>query len=222
MARRPSNPLALAVLALLWERPMHPYEMSTTLRERRKQDSIRLNFGSLYSVVESLARRGLIEAGDTVREGRRPARTVYTITDRGTEELVDWLSEMLSVPGPQFTDFEAALSLLATLPIEDVRELLARRVRELKLQESAHQAIHRAAPENFPRLFLIESEYQSALRRAELDFVQALLDDIEHDRLSGLDLWRRLHELRAAGYSPEQIETTTREEFKEVLGWMEE
>lgn len=27
-----SNPLALAILVLLYERPMHPYEMSATLR----------------------------------------------------------------------------------------------------------------------------------------------------------------------------------------------
>jgi hypothetical protein len=30
----PSNPLALAVLALLFERPMHPYEMAATLKQR--------------------------------------------------------------------------------------------------------------------------------------------------------------------------------------------
>ena len=52
--RRVSNPLALAVLGTLIERPMHPYEISTTLRERGKETSIKLNYGSLYSVVESL------------------------------------------------------------------------------------------------------------------------------------------------------------------------
>ena len=48
------NPLALAVLTCLYERPMHPYEMAQTLRTRAKHESIRLNYGSLYSVVESL------------------------------------------------------------------------------------------------------------------------------------------------------------------------
>lgn len=220
--RRPSNPLALAVLALLWERPMHPYEMSTTLRERRKQDSIRLNFGSLYSVVESLAKRGLIAAGDSVREGRRPARTVYTITERGTEELIDWLSDMLSVPSPQFTDFEAALSLMATLPVDDVLDLLGQRLRELRMAEHTHQAMAEAAPDSFPRLFLIESEYQSAMRRAELAFVESLVGEIESGQLGGIAMWRRLHELRTAGHSPEEIQEITREEFKEVLGWLEE
>ena len=59
MPRNPrANPLALAVLASLYERPMHPYEMSQTLRSRAKHESIKLNYGSLYSVVEGLEARG--------------------------------------------------------------------------------------------------------------------------------------------------------------------
>ena len=82
--RRVSNPLALAVLSCLAERPMHPYEISTTLRTRGKEKSIRLNYGSLYAVVDSLQKHGLIETKETLREGRRPERTVYDITPAGT------------------------------------------------------------------------------------------------------------------------------------------
>jgi DNA-binding PadR family transcriptional regulator len=60
--RKVSNPLALAVLACLAERPMHPYEMASTMRERHKDDSIKLNYGSLYSVIELLCRNQFIEA----------------------------------------------------------------------------------------------------------------------------------------------------------------
>ena len=76
-----ANPLALAVLICLAERPMHPYEVATTLRQRQKHESVRLNYGSLYGVVESLERRGLIEAQETRRSGRLPERTVYRLTD---------------------------------------------------------------------------------------------------------------------------------------------
>ena len=51
-----ANPLALAVLACLFERPMHPYEMATTMRERHKDESIKLNYGSLYTAIEGLQR----------------------------------------------------------------------------------------------------------------------------------------------------------------------
>jgi DNA-binding PadR family transcriptional regulator len=89
--RRVSKPLALAVLSTLRERPMHPYEMAATMRSQGKERSIKLNYGSLYTVVDNLAKHGLIEAMEASREGRRPERTVYRLTDAGSAELEDWL-----------------------------------------------------------------------------------------------------------------------------------
>src|SRR2546430_8706960 len=111
-----SNPLALAVLGCLLERPMHPYEIAGTLRERGKDTSIKINYGSLYTVVESLLGRGLIGEKERVRAGRRPERRVYAITPAGQEEHDDWLGEMVSRPVNDFPQFEAALSMLAGLP----------------------------------------------------------------------------------------------------------
>src|SRR3954467_11550398 len=110
--RRVSNPLALAVLSCLTERPMHPYEISATLRTRGKENSIKLNYGSLYAVVESLQKHGLITARETTREGRRPERTVYEITSSGVEEFEDWLAELLSPPVRAFTPPAAGVSAL--------------------------------------------------------------------------------------------------------------
>ena len=64
---RLANPLALAVLALLFERPMHPYEMAATMKERHKEDSIKLRYGSLYTVIDLLLARGLIAAKEISR-----------------------------------------------------------------------------------------------------------------------------------------------------------
>src|SRR4028118_1577181 len=83
--RRVSNPLALAVMALLFERPMHPYEMVSTMRERGKHESVRLRYSSLYSVVGALEREGLISSRETVRAGRRPGRGGYGGTGAGGE-----------------------------------------------------------------------------------------------------------------------------------------
>lgn len=217
--RRPTNPLALAVLCLLTEKPMHPYEMSSTMHERHHEQSIRVNYGSLYSVVESLAKKGLIEATRTVREGRRPERTIYAITDPGLEALTEWLGEMLRVPTPQFTDLEAALALMGALPPDDVLDHLRHRLQELRLQRVSHEAIHAAAPPGFPRMFLIEGEYQAALRDAETAFVESLVRDIESGELGGLQLWRRIHELRDAGTPPEEIQPILAEEFDIDLTW---
>src|SRR3984957_1959640 len=128
MARSPrSNPLALAVLACLYERPMHPYEVAQTLRSRAKHESVRLNYGSLYGVVELLEKRGFVSARETVREGRRPERTIYEITDSGARELNDWLSDLVATPVKEYLQFEAALSFLPVLPPDGAAEVLQER-----------------------------------------------------------------------------------------------
>jgi DNA-binding PadR family transcriptional regulator len=199
MSRKSSNPLALAVLSCLFERPMHPYEMATTLRERHKDESIKLNYGSLYAVVEGLERRGLVAAAETLRQGNRPERTVYRLTDAGRVELVDWLSELLSVPAKEFTQFEAGLSLLPVLPPEDVVRLLEERRQRLEIEIAQAASLRGLIEPKIPRLFYVEAEYRGKLKEAELDFVRALIADIASDRLEGIDYWRKAQEQMAKG-----------------------
>jgi DNA-binding PadR family transcriptional regulator len=211
MARR-SNPLALAVLTLLDERPMHPYEMSTTLRERHKGDSIRLNYGSLYSVVETLRRGGLIDAQETTREGRRPERTVYAITPTGQIELVDWLSDLVSTPRKEFTHFQAALSLLGALPPHEAVRLLELRLHHLEITLDSRRAV-RTSVGDFPEIFMIEDDFELSLLDAETAYVRRLVARIRSGELGGLDGWRRLHELRAKDLSPDEIDDALDREF---------
>ena len=206
--RRVSNPLALAVLACLNERPMHPYEISTTLRTRGKESSIKLNYGSLYAVVESLRKHGLILARETTREGRRPERTVYEITTAGIEEFEDSLAELLSTPVRDFTSLEAGLSLMASLPPEEVARLLDERALKLRSDARALDAtLAEATGIGVPQLFLVESTYRRRLLQTELDFVTDLARDIRSSAVPGTKTWRRLHELRGQGLSFEEIMT---------------
>jgi DNA-binding PadR family transcriptional regulator len=189
--RSRSNPLALAVLGCLFERPMHPYEMAQTLRTRAKHESVKLNYGSLYGVVESLERRGLVRAVETTREGRRPPRTVYAITDDGAREMNEWLAELVSTPVKEYLQYEAALSFLPGLPPDEALPLLQQRCLAIEVQVDQLEAVRDGAEKRgLPRLFELEIEYKIALARAELDFTRLLVADIESETLSGLDLWR--------------------------------
>jgi DNA-binding PadR family transcriptional regulator len=194
--RRPvSNPLALAVLACVHERPMHPYEMASTLRERGKEHSIKLNYGSLYTVVDSLAKHGLIEAMEARREGRRPERTVYRLTSAGQTELHDWMSELLAEPAKEYPRFEAALSLLPVLPPGRVLTLLQDRVHALAKEiADVRLLLDLAAKAGLPRLLLIEGEYHLAMREAEVSWVRRLVAELEAGTLGGLPEWRHWHE----------------------------
>jgi DNA-binding PadR family transcriptional regulator len=204
--RRVSNPLALAVLSCLSERPMHPYEISTTLRTRGKETSIKLNYGSLYSVVESLQKHGLIAARETTREGRRPERTVYEITPAGQDEFEDWLAELLSTPARDFTSLEAGLSLMPGLPPDEVARLLAERADKLHMEIASLDAMFAfAAERKLPEIFSVESQFRRAMLAAEVEFVARLVEDIRSGAFGGTAVWRRLHELRAEGMSFDEI-----------------
>ena len=165
--RKVSNLMALSLLSLLTERPMYPYEMASKLREYGKDQAIKINWGSLYTVVQNLEKHGFIEAVEVAREGRQPERTTYRITEAGRAELKDWLRELLSEPEREYTRFEAALGECGILSPDELIGLLRQRLGALEEATAAHQEMLDAMEAQLPRLFLIESEYQLASRRAE-------------------------------------------------------
>ena len=192
MKRKVSNPLALAVLAQLVERSTHPYDMAKTMRERGKEESIKLNYGSLYTVLEQLLRAGFVAKGETLRETARPERTIYEITDAGRAELGDWMAELVSTPAKEFRAFEAALALLGVLVPEEAQRLLALRHERLgaRIREQRAQIDGLVAGGLHP-FFLIENEYRLALETAERDFVERLLRTLDDEQL--LEMWRSFH-----------------------------
>lgn len=186
--RRVSNPLALAVLSTLRARPMHPYEMAATMRAQGKERSIKLNYGSLYTVVDNLAKHGLIEAMEASREGRRPERTVYRLTEEGRTELEDWLTELLGTPVKEYPQFEAALAEMAVLPPAQVRDVLERRVEALEKALEQERA-EVAQLTWLPRLFLLENEYHLAVREAELLWVRGLVRELQEGSFPLMKEW---------------------------------
>jgi DNA-binding PadR family transcriptional regulator len=181
---------------------MHPYEMATTLRARSKDQSVKLNYGSLYSVVEALQRAGLIDAQETTREGRRPQRTIYGITDSGIHELLDWLGDLLSTPVKEYTQFEAGLSFLPVVAPTEALALLGTRVTRLDMELTGRRSVHDRLEEHVPRLFSVEYEYKTMLLEAELQWLRTLIVEIESGALGGSEFWAQIH---GDGASPDPV-----------------
>lgn len=194
-ARRATrNPLALAVLAYLAERPMHPYELGKLLKERNQQESIKYRHSSLYMVIEQLARVGHVVEHETRRDSRHPERTVYALTAEGRDELHNWMREAVAAPVKEYRQFEAALALIAVLPPADVLDLLAQRHRAL--EEQAGRIRSRAAAaidDGADPLFLIEDDYRLALIEAETAFIQRFQHRIAGNEPTFGRFWREFH-----------------------------
>lgn len=192
--RKVGNLLALAVLSYLTREPMHPYQLSRTLRDNGDARSIKFNHGSLYMVVGQLAKTGFIVEQETTRDGQRPERTVYALTDAGRAELRDWLRELVEVPQHEYPHFVAALSLIAALPPGDVVELLGRRLRRLAEQRlEIRDLIDSTLAAGVHPLFLVEEEYRRALLDAELSFVERFVEQINHPETGWARPWAEFH-----------------------------
>ncbi|MEC3993104.1 PadR family transcriptional regulator [Actinacidiphila sp. DG2A-62] len=198
---RLSNPLALAVMVFLGERPMHPYEIARLLRQRGKEHVIKINYGSLYTVVQNLEKRGFVEVTGVQREGNRPERTLYGLTEAGRVEMHDWLADLVAVPAREYPAFDTALSLIGALHPDEVADLLAERVHALEVHAAALRGILGRLDADLPRLFVIETEYQLHMIDAQAQWVRGLLTAMADGALPGVAQWRTFHE---TGEVPEE------------------
>ncbi len=191
--RRVGNLMALAVLSTVIERPMYPYEMAALIRERGKDQDMKIKWGSFYTVVQNLEKHGLLEVAESTRQGGRPERTIYRLTAEGREELEDWIRELIRTPEREQPRFEAGLSVLGVLRPDETAVLLQQRLDLLEGQlDGQRQALERFR-QVVPRLFLVEAEYDLAIREAEANWVRALLDELTTGSFPGLAQWRDWH-----------------------------
>ena len=203
---RQRSPLALTVLALLGEAPMHAYRMHELIKRRGKDSVVNVTQrNSVYQTIARLLRSGLISVQSTERDEGRPERVVYEISDDGRSALATWLKDMLAAPAREYPDFPAALAFLPVLSAKDVLLQLEQRASEIEAQLVQAQAITRQLLEGgLPRLFLIEDEYKQAMLKAELAWVKKLVDDLKSKALTWNTQWLRkmaveLEGPRAAG-----------------------
>lgn len=167
------TPTAIMILALLHEDDMHAYEMVRLLRERRADRMIALTHGTIYHTVARLERHGHIAETGSDREGNRPERTTYTLTDAGAAALLAWIRrELPSIDDPE--RFRIALTEAHNLPRDEVLALFAERRGRLAASRDAHRSArdHAIAHGSHPQ-FLIEVHRQAALLDADI----AWLDD---------------------------------------------
>jgi DNA-binding PadR family transcriptional regulator len=186
------SPLALAILALLYEAPMHPYEMQRLIKARGKDKYINVRQrASIYQTIARLQRDGLLVARETTRDEKRPERTVYELTAKGEQTVQRWLRQALATPAQEFPEFPAAVSFLPLLTPEDVVEQLE--VRERALVETLTRTENELQEEasRLPRLFLLEEEYVRTVVQAELTWVRSLIADLRSGQITWSGEWLR-------------------------------
>lgn len=183
------TPLAIGALALLSERPMHPYEMYQTLIERHEDRFIKVRPGSLYHTVERLEAAEFVKATGTDRGGNRPERTTYAITAAGNTALQDRITEVLTDPVNEFPIFPVALSESHNLPSKTVIACLNTHVDRLdELTTEIRGLLDVARSQDIPEAFWIAGDFIITIKTAEREWISTMID-----RLASKDLTWPIH-----------------------------
>jgi DNA-binding PadR family transcriptional regulator len=178
------NPLAIVVLSLLDERPMHPYEVTFHVRKRHMEKHVKVTVGALYHTFEKLQEEGLIEPMEVERDGRRPERTVYGLTAPGREQFQEGLRRLLVQPSRVYSDFEAGLACMHHLAAGEAAQLLRKRAEILKDEmESEGAHLRKVRDLGLSRLCLIETELVQDLRQYQVEWCARVADEIETGEL---------------------------------------
>jgi DNA-binding PadR family transcriptional regulator len=180
----PRSGLALAVLALAVEQPVHPYRMQQLIRQRGKAEVINVGQRSqLYKTIDRLVRDGLLVEHGTERDTARPERTVYAATDAGRRAAVEWTVEMLAAPRRDFPEFTAALAYLPVIDPQAALTALEARLAHQRAERDRLRGELAAVGPTLPRLVLVETEYMIAHLETDVTWIATLVDDLRTGRL---------------------------------------
>lgn len=182
------TPLAISVLALLEENPMHPYEMYQLLMNRHEDELVKIKPGSLYHTVARLAEQELVVAEGTDRAGNRPERTTYRITGTGTAALRDRIADILRRPVQEYPIFPVALAEAHNLPVGEVTTLLRERITWIEGRLAEYDALREwARSREVPRRFWAVIDYVAALTATEAEWLRAFIADLDSGALEWED-----------------------------------
>lgn len=176
---KPLGMLAVAALGYLAERPMHPYEMYQLALHRQEDRVVKVSPGSLYRAVYGLEADGLVRASGTDREGARPERTTFEITEFGRERLGERLRELLSTPSAEYPELGLALSEAHELSADEVCRLLETRIlrQRAELADLERRMVW-ATELEVPRVYWLNVPYTADALRAEVVHLERLIAEI--------------------------------------------
>jgi DNA-binding PadR family transcriptional regulator len=178
--------LGIAVLALLRERPMHGYEMFQTFVQRHSDRIVKVRPGSLYHVVDRLTEEKLIRRAATARDGKRPERVIYEITDAGAEALGERVRELVATPVHEFPQFVVALAEIDTLDPDTAADAVDGRVGALEARVAEIMAVRDNGVT--PVAYLVALDYLLATMQTQLSWLRQFASSLRSGRLE----WRQV------------------------------
>jgi DNA-binding PadR family transcriptional regulator len=176
----------LIILGLLRERPYYGYELKRAMKERYVDEWTQLAFGSIYYALRQMTQEGLVQPEATERDGNRPSRTVYSITQVGRLEFTRLLREAWQAPATMSPELmRICILFMQELPAEEIRTHLTHRATALirsieHLKHVGQEVSAKGAP--WTAQYIVS--YDIGLWQKSLEWIQGLLEDIQSGRIT--------------------------------------
>jgi DNA-binding PadR family transcriptional regulator len=170
----------LVILGLLRERPLYGYEIKQIIEEHMS-DWTSIAFGSIYFALDKLTAEQFVEKVGIEREGKRPSRSVYQITDAGLAEFLRLLRGVWSELERQYFTIDIGLAFMDVLPLEEINDYLGQRIallQEILKHLDTHQQ-EELAEQGSPRSAAAIFDHSRVHFQAELTWTRNLLAQVE-------------------------------------------
>jgi PadR family transcriptional regulator, regulatory protein AphA len=156
------------ILGLLAERPMTGYDIKKHVKVVLKAVT-NASYGTLYPALHKLLEEGAVEVQEVPQKGR-PAKKVYRITERGQQELENWLRQPAAADQIR-REFLLKLYLARGMGRQDLLMLLATRRYETEMLFKSLRKEREGVSD--PRQVWVV-DYALSLCKAEMEWIRQL------------------------------------------------
>ncbi len=142
--------IKLVLLGVLGMKPMHGYEIKHII-EDHMGDWTDIKFGSIYFALSKLEEEQFVEIAEEGREGNRPSRTVYRITEKGRKAYFKLLRQLWTSNQRTLYPLDIGLFFIGSVPKQEAACYIEERIK--KTDESlAYLLLHGKQMEMDPQI----------------------------------------------------------------------
>lgn len=173
--------LSIFILGIITERPTNPYEITKYAEDVSIQNWIQVPKQSVYSSIRALEKSGYI-VGKSVKEGKFPDKTVYSITDDGHKAFLGALEDFLGNTRWDYAEFNLSSIFICHLSKERALEVLKKKGNYLKdKEENLSFGLKRFREQAYSETGIHAVRHMQILTQAEIKSVEELIETVKKD-----------------------------------------
>ncbi len=161
----------LLLLGLLLDGKKHGYQLNEYFKHSLSFCAD-LKKSTAYYILNKLERDGYVKQ-ETERQGKRPERRVYELTETGHALFYELLRQNLGDFSRTYYDDDIGIAFMAQLPIDEVQQLL--KVKRDKLVATLNQFKEVPVHEGSWRFVI---EHNIAHLETEVNWLERMLDEL--------------------------------------------